>query len=61
MVLHSDSDQPTAALAQRVLKTRSEETAVQERDGIPCEIIGKYLEIDGEPYVLELLHRIPNY
>ena len=49
------------ALAQRVLKTRSEETAVQERDGIPCEIIGKYLEIDGEPYVLELLHRIPNY
>ena len=49
------------ALAQWVLKTRSEETAVQERDGIPCEIIGKYLEIDGEPYVLELLHRIPNY
>lgn len=49
------------ALAQRVLKTRSEETAVQERDGIPCEIIGKYLEIDGEPYVLELLYRIPNY
>lgn len=49
------------ALAQRVLKTRSEETAVQERDGIPCEIIGKYLEIDGEPHVLELLHRIPNY
>ena len=49
------------ALAQRVLKTRSEETAVQERDGIPCEIIGKYLEIDGEPYVLELLHRIPSY
>ena len=49
------------ALAQRVLKTRSEETAVQERDGVPCEIIGKYLEIDGEPHVLELLHRIPNY
>lgn len=49
------------ALAQRVLKTRSEETAVQERDGIPCEIIGKYLEIDGEPHVLELLHRIPSY
>ena len=49
------------ALAQRVLKTRSEETAVQERDGIPCEIIGKYLEIDGEPHVLELLHRIPAY
>ena len=49
------------ALAQQVLKTRSEETAVQERDGIPCEIIGKYLEIDGEPHVLELLHRIPAY
>lgn len=49
------------ALAQRVLKTRSEETTVQDRDGVPCEIIGKYLEIDGEPHVLELLHRIPNY
>lgn len=49
------------SLAQRVLHTRREETTVQDRDGVPCEVIGKYLEIDGEPHVLELIHRLPNY
>lgn len=49
------------SLAQRVLKTRQEETTVQERDGVPCEVVGKYLEIDGEPHVLELVHRLPSF
>ena len=49
------------SLAQRVLHTRREETTVQNRDGVPCEVIGKYLEVDGEPHVLELIHRLPNY
>lgn len=49
------------SLAQRVLHTRREETTVQNRDGVPCEVIGKYLEVDGEPHVLELIHRLSNY
>ena len=54
----SDPDQATRCLALQALKSRGEEAMVITVDGTCYEVIAKYIEVDGEPHVLELLRHL---
>lgn len=56
--LNGDPERVNQCLALRVLKSKGEESLTVQRDGAYYEIIAKYMEVDGEPYVLEMLHRL---
>ena len=53
-----DPDQAMRCLALQALESRGEEAMVISDKGICYELIAKYLEVDGEPHILELLRRI---
>ena len=53
-----DPDQAMRCLALQALESRGEEAMVISDKGTCYELIDKYLEVDGEPHILELLRRI---
>ena len=55
---HADPDQAMRCLALQALESRGEEAMVISDKGTCYELIAKYLEVDGEPHILELLRRI---
>ena len=53
-----DPDQAMRCLALQAMESRGEEAMVISDKGTCYELIAKYLEVDGEPHILELLRRI---
>ena len=54
----SDPDQATRCLALQAMESRGEEAMVISDKGTCYELIAKYLEVDGEPHILELLRHL---
>lgn len=57
---YCDLDRQGLCPAVRAYRTRAEARQTRLYNGAHYESIARYLEVDGEPYVLELLHKIPD-
>ena len=55
-VLEAEEDRD--GIAYKALKNRSGWSGLERRGTVTCQVIARYVEVDGEPYVLELVSEL---
>ena len=55
-VLEAEEDRD--GIAYKALKNRSGWSGLEQRGTVTCQVIARYVEVDGEPYVLELVSEL---